>query len=103
MKTLKVFDFAAIFKFAEKNYGIGWNPCNDVFFGNVLEYGKHTTVCPSDWIQYVDMSIPEKSKASDYTKEETNKMDDVSKSYIIVSAYFESLGITDDEVLVNCT
>jgi hypothetical protein len=103
METQKVFDFADIFRFAENEYGIGWNPCNDVFFGNSLEYGKHSTVYPLDWAGYVSFDDADlKDKASDYTREEVEKMDDIDKSYVILSAYFESLNIDDDEVLVNC-
>ena len=104
MKTCKVFDFSDIFKFAEHHYGIGWNPCNDVFFNNSLEYGKHTSVYPADWAAYIGLDDDEiKAKASDYTREEVEKMSNLDKSYIILSAYFESLNITDDEVLVDCS
>jgi len=103
MKELKVFDFAAIFKFAEENYGIGWNESNDVFFGNSLEYGRHTTVYPFDWSSYMNFDELAKNKASDYTKEEVENMDDHDKSYVILSAYLESLNITDDEVLIDCS
>jgi len=103
MKSRKIFDFGEIFHFAEKNYGIGWNPCNRVFFGNSLEYGKHTTVYPGEWGAYINLNIELKEKASDYTREEVEKMNDIDKSYIILAAYFESLGVKDDEVLVDCT
>ncbi len=103
MKTLTVVDFSDIFNFATKHYGIGWNECNDVFFGNSLEYGKHTTAYPSDWPEYIDLKIELKDKASDYTKEEVEQMSDVDKSYVILSAYFESLNISESEVLVDCT
>jgi hypothetical protein len=103
MKTLKVFEFDQIFYFAEKKYGIGWNECNDVFFGNSLDYGKHSTVYPHDWSAYIDLEIIAKDKASDYSKNEIEAMSNIDKSYIILSAYFESLDITDDEVLVDCS
>jgi hypothetical protein len=103
METLKVFGFSEIFVFAEKYYGIAWNPCNNVFFGNALEYGTHTRVEPGDWQSMV--SFPDaglKEKASEYTKEDVDQMSDLDKSFVILSAYFESLDIDDDEVLVNC-
>lgn len=34
-------DFSEIFRFAEKNHGISWNKCNDVFFRSLLDYEKH--------------------------------------------------------------
>lgn len=104
MKTLKIFNFDDIFRFADKHYGIHWNTCNDVFFGNSLEYQRHSTVYPGDWAAYVDLKMePCKAKASDYTKEEVEAMTNLDKSYVILSAYFESLNITDSEVLVDCT
>lgn len=33
-------DFSEIFEYAKKKHGIEWNPCNDLFFGSVFEYGK---------------------------------------------------------------
>ena len=103
MKTLKVFDFADVFHFAEKHYGIDWNSCNDVFFNNSVEYGKHSNVYPSDWAAYIDLELIKKDNASDYTSNEVEAMTDCDKSYVILSAYFESLNISADEVLVDCT
>lgn len=103
MKTLKVFEFDKIFNFADKKYGIGWNECNDVFFGNSLDYGKHSTVYPHDWKAYVSLYEDFSKEASDYTNDEIKEMSNIDKSYVILSAYFESLGITDDEVLVDCS
>ncbi len=102
MKQLKVFDFSDIFNYATKNYGISWNACNDVFFNNSLEYQRHTTVYPKDWTGYVSFESV-KDNASDYTVDEVNDMDDLDKSYVVLSAYFESLNINDSEVLVDCT
>ena len=103
MITRKIFDFSDIFFFATKVYGISWNECNDVFFNNSLEYLRHTTVYPADWSGYVSFMKTSKEKASDYTKEEVKRMSNVDKSYVVLSAYFESLNITDEEVLVDCT
>jgi len=104
MKRLKIFDFADVFKFAEDNYGIGWNESNNVFFGNSLDYQRHTSVYPGDWGGYVSFEDDYiKDKASEYTKEEVAKMSDVDKSYVVLEAYLESLGITDDEVLIDCS
>ena len=104
MKTLKVYDFDSIFHYAEKHYGIGWNDCSNVFFGNSLEYGKHTTVYPKDWAAYVSFSdVMLRPRASNYTRVEVESMKDDDKSYVILSAYFEFLGETADEVLVDCT
>jgi hypothetical protein len=104
MKELKVFDFSDIFKYAESHYGIGWNECNDVFFNGSLEYGRHSTVYPKDWAAYTGFSdIMLKPRASNYNKKEVGSMNNLDKSYVILSAYFEAEGVTDDEVLVDCT
>jgi hypothetical protein len=103
-KNRKIFNFAEIFNYAEKQYGINWNPCNDVFFGNSLEYGKHTEVYPADWSAYTSFSdVMVRPRASNYTRKEVECMTDCDKSYVILSAYFESLGVTDSVVLVDCT
>ncbi len=101
MKTLKIFNFADVFQFAEEHYGISWNRSNDVFFGNSLEYQRHTFVYPGDWGGYVSLEKI-KEKASEYTKEEVAEMEDIDKSYVILEAYLESLNITDGEVLIDC-
>ena len=104
MRELKVFEFSPIFSYAEKYYGIGWNECNDVFFGNSLEYGRHTTVYPGDWAAYTGFSdVMVKPLASNYTRKEVEAMSVPDRSYVILSAYFEAQGITDGEVLVDCT
>jgi hypothetical protein len=103
MKQLKVFDFADIFRYAEKHYGILWNAANDVFFGNSLDYGSHTTWYPGDYGGYIDQDILLPAKASDFTKEQVLAMTPCDQSYVILDAYFESLNITDREVLVNCS
>lgn len=40
MKKVKInkIDFSEIFHYATKKYGIQWNPCNDMFFNNSLDY-----------------------------------------------------------------
>ena len=104
MKTMKVFDFDDIFRWAGKEYDLHWNTCNDVFFNNSLEYKRHSTIYPADWKAYITFDYLEaKEKASDYTKEEVAAMTDLDKSYVILSAYFENLNVTDSEVLVDCT
>jgi hypothetical protein len=104
MKTQKVIDFSDIFTYADTMYGISWNECNNVFFGNSLEYGQHCTVYPKDWAAYVGFSdVMQRPLASNYTRLEVESMSNLDKSYVILSAYFESIGVTDDEVLVDCT
>lgn len=103
-KNRQVYNFSPIFKYAEKHYEIGWNQANDIFFGNVLEYGKYTDVYPFDWASYIDQEDNHRSKALDYTAEEVLAMSKSDQSYIILAAYFESVpDNVDDEILVDCT
>jgi len=105
MKKKTVVDFASIFYFAEEQYGIDWNTCNDIFFSGRLEYGKHTEVDMGDWSEYVSLEDDEiKENATEYTKEEVLAMNDYDKSYVITAAYLESLLIPDgEEILVDCS
>lgn len=34
-------DFSELFEFAEKNYGISWNGCNNLFFHSSLTYQRY--------------------------------------------------------------
>ena len=103
MKKTKVHDFADIFRYAEEHYDIGWNRCNQVFFGNSLEYGKHTPWYAGDWMGQVGFSdVMLKPLASNYNKREVFAMSNLDKSYVILDAYFESINETG-EVLIDCT
>lgn len=95
MKTVKQYDFADIFNWVTDNYGIHWNPCNDIFFHNSLDYGSVTDWYPGEWNAYVGFENP-KAKAGDYTREELDAMSNQDKSYILLDAYFESLGVTGE-------
>ena len=103
MKSVKQIEFDEIFYFAEKKYGIGWNPCNDIFFGNALDYGSVSDFC--DWGAYIDPKVfgdDKNKKASSFTKEEVLDMSDHDQSYVITAAYLESIGLEDDEIQVDC-
>ena len=103
MKSTKVYNFSDIFEFADKHYNIGWNLCNDVFFGNSLDYGQHTTWYAGECNGYVGFSDDMmKPLASDYSKREVAAMSNYDKSFVILDAYFESVNETG-EVLIDCT
>ena len=103
MKKVIVIDFDKIFNFAEEEYGIDWNTCNDIFFNGRFEYSKHNSVDMGDWVEYVGFEKV-KDNAHDYTKEEVLAMDDNDKSYVITAIYLESLDIEDGEdILINCS
>jgi len=103
VKKAIILDFSDLFKFAEEHYGIGWNPCNDLFFNCNLDYGKHTSVDVGGWVEYVSFEEV-KDKVSEYTKEEVLAMNDYDKAYVITAIYLESLEIEDGEdILIDCS
>lgn len=66
MKKLKttMIDTYDLFSFAEKNFGIEWNPCNDLFFrSDVVKYKNYTEFELGEPLEYI--SSEEDSK--DYT------------------------------------
>ena len=104
VKTVTQVGFAEIFNFATEKYGIHWNPCNDIFFGNSLDYHSVTDWQVGDWQGYTGPlkdEMSEDANASEFTKEEVLAMKDIDKSYVILDAYFESLGVTG-EVQIDC-
>jgi hypothetical protein len=40
--------FADIFRYAEKNFGMHWNKCNDVFFNDLFRYKGHRIIHVED-------------------------------------------------------
>ena len=98
MKKVRQYDFCDIFHFALEKYGIHWNPCNDIFFGNAFEYRTVTDYYIEDFKGCTDLWDKEdtKEKASDYTKEEVLAMSKSDQSYLITSAYFESIGVSGE-------
>jgi hypothetical protein len=104
MKIIKQIDFSDIFIFAEKEYGISWNSCNDLFFNDPLTYKSVTDFYFEEWQGYTSFWKDESSfeiKAQDFSKEEVLEMDETSKAYTIMAAYCEQLGITDT-VQIDC-
>ena len=70
MKTVTVnkVNFSEIFHYAEKEYGIGWNPCNDLFFKEgVLTYRNVDTI-------YFDERVLDCFYPQDITKEDFAKL-----------------------------
>jgi hypothetical protein len=103
VKKVIVIEFSNIFDFAEEQYGIDWNTCNDIFFNGRFEYTKHNSVGMGDWVEYVSFEEV-KDNVQDYTKEEILAMDDYDKSYVITAIYLESLGIhKGEDILIDCS
>lgn len=102
MKRVRVVEFSEIFNFADKNYDIGWNACNDLFFNDHIQYKSVTDIYPEELLFYVSFYKSVKRKAADYTKEEVSKMSNSDKSNIILSAFFDSKNIKTGKVMVDC-
>lgn len=61
-RTVTECDFSDIFHYAEKKFGIGWNPCNDMFFGYSLEYKSYNEYDLEDLLDnIIDQSYEELS------------------------------------------
>lgn len=66
MKKIKttMIDTYELFKFAEKQFGIGWNPCNDLFFrSEVVKYENYTEFELDEPLEY----ISSEGDSKDYT------------------------------------
>ena len=96
MKNVKQCEFDGIFYFAEKVYGIHWNAANDIFFGNAFDYNTVSDFYIEDWHAYIDELDEEYEKASDVPVDIVNAMSARDMSYVITSAYFESIGVTGE-------
>lgn len=53
-KRVLVINFSDIFHYATKNFGIHWNPCNDLFFDNVFEYRTLTKIYTIDLLSDIE-------------------------------------------------
>ena len=104
--TVIQIDFVGLFNFAKEKYDIPWNLCNTLFFKNeILQYKSVTDFCYGEWQGYCNFWKDETSfeiKASSFLKEEVLAMEDDDKAYVILAAYIESLGITEDEIQIDC-
>jgi len=85
-------DTSALFKFAEEHYDIGWNPCNDVFFGNSIKYTDEQTIC-LDCLGYVTIGS-EYETCLEIPKDIVLAQSKADQSYIILGAFLEHNGIT---------
>lgn len=106
-KSVMKLDFSSLFAFAEREFNISWNPCNDLFFGNCLEYKCATEVyrdmwqeqCSEDfYLKYENVSI------TDIPNDVILGCDDDLKSYLILDRYLESVGLKEypDEAIMMC-
>lgn len=79
-------DFSEIFQFAEKEYGIHWNPCNDLFFNtDIIRYNRNTEI----WL--------DEAKAEFEEDEDTN----YKKAHEIIVAFMEKNNLTKMMVLCD--
>lgn len=106
LKNVKMIGFADIFHFAEKEFGVHWNPANDLFFRTIFNYGSMSQIYTSDLacdISFFDdaKDISE-CKASLVPREEYDKMSQREKAKLIVMLFCEKNNIEDD-FYVDCT
>ena len=97
---MKKLDFSDLFNWVTENYGIEWNECNDVFFGNSLTFGSYDEVCCGDGISYTD--IYDIGKESwDLTKEEVMALSPSDRGYVLIDIYLKEKGIEEGIFLNN--
>ena len=116
MKKIKINRcyISEIFGYAEKNYGISWNACNDLFLNDsVLEYGKMNTVYLGNCIDYLSEIlkgiIPNFSELKEkdlvkiigeFSVDLVNSQEDVVQANIILINFMTDNGV--DEMEVDC-
>lgn len=83
--------FDDIFYFAEKEYGIGWNPCNDLFFNHVFDYGQVSSV------EYNGRDYSEGA----VSLEELDGMSTTQKADAILSHFLFVNGLTSGNIEVD--
>lgn len=103
-------DHSEIFDWTEENFGISWNPCNDLFFrSGVLTYQEINKLCPTDFLHYTkyfykkykDMSMVSKVKASDITTEDLEAMSNTDKAWTLLFLFCEHHNV-QNYLLVDC-
>jgi hypothetical protein len=59
MKKQKInrVDFSDIFSYAEDKFGIGWNPCNDMFFNHSLDYKSYNEYYQGQPLEYIKEGV----------------------------------------------
>ena len=103
MKSVKMVGFEEIFRFAEKEFGIHWNPANDLFFNTIFAYRSCTLIytcdlaCDISYFKYANtIAKIKKCKASIVPREEFDKMTDREKAKLIVMLYCEHNKVKHD-------
>jgi site-specific DNA-adenine methylase len=82
-------DFSEIFNYANDEFNIEWNPANDVFFGNSLDYKSYNEYTQSDLLECCTTD-PDKHS---FTKSEINKMTNNDKSFAIILHFMQANNI----------
>ncbi len=84
-------DFSEIFNYAERVFGIGWNPCNDLFFNdNALTYKSYNEYNVDEILENFA-----EGEQDTFTKEEILNMSDKEKSYAIIHHFMVANDIDD--------
>ena len=84
-------DFCEIFNYAEREFGIGWNPCNDLFFNdNALTYKSYNEYNVDEILENFA-----EGEQEIFTKEEIHNMSDTKKTYAIIHHFMVANDIDD--------
>ncbi len=89
--------FSEIFHYAEKEFGIGWNPCNDLFFDNALDYKSYNEFHVGDILLYLELDDDNGNR--NLSKEEIMELDDYEKSHAIIHHFMVANDI--DEIFIE--
>lgn len=94
------FDFGCIFDFATKEFGIGWNPCNDLFFNCPLDYKSFNEYDMNDVQEWIQDEEEIAHLGDDFEFSQVTKYmilhfdDDNAKAMGIIGKFMESKGIS---------
>jgi len=92
---MKKTGFDEIFYFAEKEYGIGWNAANEVFFRSALTYGSYDEYNVDETIAYCNISLEEGKTIENITKEEILAASERDQGYLIIGKYMLAKGLKE--------
>ena len=85
-------DFSEIFAHATKEFGIEWNPCNDLFFDTALDYKSYNEYDRHNIMECIETDHEEPEQI---TKCEIDAMENSSKAHAIILHYMLANNIFD--------
>ena len=96
-KRVLIIEFSDIFRYAEKEFGIHWNPCNDLFFDNVFEYRNLTKIYTIDLICDIEYFLDKEDYPKpDLPKEIYDTLSARNRGRYILYSFCYANGIKED-------